>query len=87
LNEEKIDFESDLRFLTEPFSINPVAFMARGVASRRKSRVSNNDLERNLDSLGNEIELKWLFILTLIFGFIEVIIIYKKYDFLNVKLP
>jgi hypothetical protein len=48
LNEERIDYESDLRFLTEPFGINPISFMSRGVASRRKSDLGDHN-ERNLD--------------------------------------
>ena len=35
---------------------------------------------------GNDIELKWLFYLCLIFTLIEIIVIYRKYDFLNVLL-
>lgn len=37
LSEERVDYESDLRFLTEPFGINPISFMIRAVASRRKT--------------------------------------------------
>lgn len=37
LGEERVDYESDLRFLTEPFGINPISFMSRAVASRRKT--------------------------------------------------
>ena len=74
-----------MRLLTEPFSISPTALMSRAISSRNgaesKSKAPNSS---NLDEKGNEVELKWLLILSLVLGAMEIVVIYKKYDFLNV---
>ena len=65
--------------------MSPTALMSRALSSRNgaesKSKAPNSS---NLDENGNEVELKWLLILSLVLGAIEIIVIYKKYDFLNV---
>jgi hypothetical protein len=78
-----MDFEEDLRYLTEPFGINMIVFMAGGGYSRSEGPEASFS-GGHLDTNGNEVELKWLFMLSLLFGLMEVIVIYKKYDFLNV---
>ena len=37
LHDDKLDCEEDLRYLTEPFEINPLALVARVSMSRRSN--------------------------------------------------
>ena len=73
-----------MRLLTEPFSISPTALMSRAISSRNGADSKSKAPNSNLDEKGNEVELKWLLILSLVLGAMEIVVIYKKYDFLNV---
>jgi hypothetical protein len=63
-----------------------LAFMAN--AARVKKAASQpyefTDSQAEEATPGGEVELKWLFYLCVGIAVIEVIVIYKKYDFLNV---
>ena len=75
--EEKRSFEDDLLVLTEPFGINMLAFMARESQSRSKTGQGQLQYDSN-PGVADEVELKWLFYLCVIFGVIELIVIYQK---------
>lgn len=92
---EKESFEDDYRLVTEPFGIQMVASIMKQQAAGnslgysppaypRESQNSDNYYETSQEGHTESPDLKFLLYLTLGFGLIEIIMIYGKYDFLNV---
>lgn len=83
LYEDKAEYMDDYALVTEPFGLRPSMNVSRrsvGGGYGYESTYTDGD-----GSESNE-DLRWVFYLTVIFGAMEIIIIYGKYDFLNVRL-
>ena len=65
MHADKLELEEDLRYLTEPFGINPLAFVARVSMSRRSGAVGASLGPADPEG-GWEWELKVLLVLTLV---------------------
>lgn len=89
LNQDREEFEEDLRLVTLPFGINLMGRHSQMIRyDYSKSRgINDSEVMSNASGVRSDNdELRYLLYFSIIFGVIEVIVIYGKYDFLNVRM-
>jgi hypothetical protein len=85
LEQDRAEFEQDLRLVTLPFGINVLSGnqLRYGAGNASSSRVGADSTV--MEGEAENEELKYILYFSIAFGIIEIIIIYAKYDFLNVR--
>jgi len=94
LHQDREEFEEDLRLVTLPFGINLMARNSQYV--RYDTKVGSNSMNMGMGILNesmasnrsgvnaNSDELSYILWFSIVFGLCEIVVIYIKYDFVNV---